>query len=91
MKRNSGTQKILFQLAVVGIIVGVIVEVIATGVLVFLTLGDMTREYQPEKAVPRINMNNVTKVTDILNAKESSVKIDLDTREVQFGREEPFE
>lgn len=91
MKRSTGPSKLLYQLAAAGIVLASIVTAGVTALLAWYTYSDLTREIPPERSVPRINMNNLNKVSDILEKKESSVKIDLKTREVQFGREEPFD
>ena len=91
MKRNTGPSKVLYQLAALGIVIATILTAGVTLLLAWSLFGDLTRVYDAERQVPRINMTNVNKVTEILNKKESSVKIDLKTREVQFGKEEPFD
>ena len=91
MKRSSKTGKLIYQIATVAIVVASFATIIATAGLTWLVYGDFTRDYPFERQVPHINRENVIKATEILRRKESSVKIDLKTREVKFGRSEPFE
>jgi len=90
MNRSSKSGKVLYQAAVAGIVLLILTTISATAYIVWFVYRDLTWDYLPEPKVPRINRANYTKVTDILAAKQGGGEIKLETREVKFGREDPF-
>ena len=92
MKRNIGSQKFFYNvlsLLVVFISVGLIAGTLYT---VWNVYGELIRVYPAEPQAPQINDSLYQKVTDIVKKKQQVIPVDIEakTREVKFGKPEPF-
>lgn len=90
MKRSKGIGALLYRLLAMGIFLGSVVLVIGMLYTVQRVYGDLTRTFPIEPQVPSINVSSYKKVTEILQSKDRAERIVLTTREVKFGKPEPF-